>query len=111
MFVCKMTCSSHFLLYFRQHNKIRMVEGNVLKAYLSVEVLDLSANNITEVHNTCFPHGLHIRELNLASNRIGTLESGAFDGLSRSLQTLRLSKNRITQLPVKAFKLPRLTQL
>ncbi|XP_046532953.1 leucine-rich repeats and immunoglobulin-like domains protein 1 isoform X2 [Equus quagga] len=49
--------------------------------------------------------------LNLASNRIGTLESGAFDGLSRSLLTLRLSKNRITQLPVKAFKLPRLTQL
>lgn len=48
---------------------------------------------------------------NLASNRIGTLESGAFDGLSRSLLTLRLSKNRITQLPVKAFKLPRLTQL
>ncbi|XP_059519011.1 leucine-rich repeats and immunoglobulin-like domains protein 1 isoform X3 [Myotis daubentonii] len=49
--------------------------------------------------------------LNLASNRIGTLESGAFDGLSRSLLTLRLSRNRITQLPVKAFKLPRLTQL
>uniref|UniRef100_A0A8C6R0B9 Leucine-rich repeats and immunoglobulin-like domains 1 n=1 Tax=Nannospalax galili TaxID=1026970 RepID=A0A8C6R0B9_NANGA len=48
---------------------------------------------------------------NLASNRISTLESGAFDGLSRSLLTLRLSKNRITQLPVKAFKLPRLTQL
>lgn len=47
----------------------------------------------------------------MASNRIGILESGAFDGLSRSLLTLRLSKNRITQLPVKAFKLPRLTQL
>lgn len=48
---------------------------------------------------------------NLAGNRIGTLEPGAFDGLSRSLLTLRLSKNRITQLPVKAFRLPRLTQL
>lgn len=47
----------------------------------------------------------------LGSNRISTLESGAFDNLSRSLLTLRLSKNRITQLPVKAFKLPRLTQL
>ncbi|XP_049633067.1 leucine-rich repeats and immunoglobulin-like domains protein 1 [Suncus etruscus] len=103
--------SSQIISLFLQHNKIRMVEGSVLKAYLSVEVLDLSANNITEVRNTCFPHGLRIRELNLASNRIGTLESGAFDGLSRSLQTLRLSKNRITQLPVKAFKLPRLTQL
>ncbi|XP_065740620.1 leucine-rich repeats and immunoglobulin-like domains protein 1 isoform X2 [Phocoena phocoena] len=94
-----------------QHNRIRSVAGSQLKAYVSLEVLDLSSNNITEIRSTCFPHGLPIKELNLASNRISTLESGAFDGLSRSLLTLRLSKNRITQLPVKAFKLPRLTQL
>ncbi|KAL2803566.1 leucine-rich repeats and immunoglobulin-like domains protein 1 isoform 1 precursor [Daubentonia madagascariensis] len=103
--------SSHVISLFLQHNKIRSVEGSQLKAYLSLEVLDLSSNNITEVRSSCFPHGLPLKELNLASNRIGTLESGAFDGLSRSLLTLRLSKNRITRLPVKAFKLPRLTQL
>uniref|UniRef100_A0A2K6R8X1 Leucine rich repeats and immunoglobulin like domains 1 n=1 Tax=Rhinopithecus roxellana TaxID=61622 RepID=A0A2K6R8X1_RHIRO len=103
--------SSHVISLFLQHNKIRSVEGSQLKAYLSLEVLDLSSNNITEVRNTCFPHGPPIKELNLAGNRIGTLELGAFDGLSRSLLTLRLSKNRITQLPVRAFKLPRLTQL
>ncbi|XP_020140944.2 leucine-rich repeats and immunoglobulin-like domains protein 1 isoform X2 [Microcebus murinus] len=103
--------SSHVVSLFLQHNKIRSVEGTRLKAFLSLEVLDLSSNNITEVRSSCFPHGLPLKELNLASNRIGTLESGAFDGLSRSLLTLRLSKNRITRLPVKAFKLPRLTQL
>ncbi|KAI4532275.1 hypothetical protein MG293_017540 [Ovis ammon polii] len=103
--------SSHIVSLFLQHNRIRSVEGSQLKAYLSLHVLDLSANNITEIRSTCFPHGLPLAELNLASNRISTLESGAFDGLSRSLLTLRLSKNRITQLPVKAFKLPRLTQL
>ncbi|KAM4882247.1 leucine-rich repeats and immunoglobulin-like domains protein 1 isoform 1-T1 [Thomomys bottae] len=103
--------SRHIISLFLQHNRIRNVEGSQLKPYLSLEVLDLSSNNITEIRSTCFPHGLHIRELNLASNRISTLESGAFDGLSRSLLTLRLSKNRITQLPVKAFKLRRLTQL
>uniref|UniRef100_A0A4X2KCK3 Leucine rich repeats and immunoglobulin like domains 1 n=1 Tax=Vombatus ursinus TaxID=29139 RepID=A0A4X2KCK3_VOMUR len=90
---------------------LRSVEGNQLKPYISLQTLDLSSNNITEVRNTCFPHGLHIKELHLGSNRISSLEPGAFDGLSRSLLTLRLSKNRITQLPVKAFKLPRLTQL
>ncbi|KAJ6668254.1 hypothetical protein lerEdw1_015631 [Lerista edwardsae] len=47
----------------------------------------------------------------LGSNRISTLETKAFDSLSRSLLTLRLSKNRITHLPVKEFKLARLTQL
>uniref|UniRef100_A0A8C9UJB3 Leucine rich repeats and immunoglobulin like domains 1 n=1 Tax=Spermophilus dauricus TaxID=99837 RepID=A0A8C9UJB3_SPEDA len=103
--------SPHVVSLFLQHNRIRSVNGSQLKAYLSLEVLDLSSNNITEIRSACFPPGLYIRELNLASNRIGTLESGAFDGLSRSLLTLRLSKNRITQLPVKAFKLPRLTQL
>uniref|UniRef100_A0A2K6UGX0 Leucine rich repeats and immunoglobulin like domains 1 n=1 Tax=Saimiri boliviensis boliviensis TaxID=39432 RepID=A0A2K6UGX0_SAIBB len=103
--------SSHVVSLFLQHNKIRSVEGSMLKAYVSLEVLDMSSNNITEVRNTCFPHGPPIKELNLAGNRIGTLELGAFDGLSRSLLTLRLSKNRITQLPVRAFKLPRLTQL
>ncbi|XP_020752213.2 leucine-rich repeats and immunoglobulin-like domains protein 1 isoform X5 [Odocoileus virginianus] len=105
------TASSHIVSLFLQHNRIRSVEGSQLKAYLSLQVLDLSVNNITEIRSTCFPHGLPLKELNLASNRISTLESGAFDGLSRSLLTLRLSKNRITQLPVKAFKLPRLTQL
>ncbi|XP_036991410.2 leucine-rich repeats and immunoglobulin-like domains protein 1 isoform X2 [Artibeus jamaicensis] len=103
--------SSHIVSLFLQHNKIRSVEGSRLKAYLSLEVLDLSWNNITEMRSACFLYGPPIKELNLASNRISTLESGAFDGLSRSLLTLRLSKNRITQLPVKAFKLPRLTQL
>lgn len=48
---------------FRQHNKIRSVEGSQLKAYLSLEVLDLSWNNVTEIRRACFPHGLPIKEL------------------------------------------------
>ncbi|XP_074054884.1 leucine-rich repeats and immunoglobulin-like domains protein 1 [Macrotis lagotis] len=103
--------SSRILSLYLQHNKIRSVEASQLKPYVSLQTLDLSSNNITEVRSTSFPHGLHIKELHLGSNRISTLEPGAFDNLSRSLLTLRLSKNRITQLPVKAFKLPRLTQL
>ncbi|OXB68121.1 hypothetical protein ASZ78_014582 [Callipepla squamata] len=93
------------------HNRIRSVEASQLKPYVALETLDLSFNDITEIRNGCFPQGLHIKELYLGSNRISTLEPGAFDSLSRTLLTLRLSKNRITQLPVKAFRLPRLTQL
>ncbi|XP_040537838.1 leucine-rich repeats and immunoglobulin-like domains protein 1 isoform X4 [Gallus gallus] len=93
------------------HNRIRSIEASQLKPYVALETLDLSFNDITEIRNGCFPQGLHIKELYLGSNRISTLEPGAFDSLSRSLLTLRLSKNRITQLPVKAFRLPRLTQL
>uniref|UniRef100_A0A8C4K5W0 Leucine rich repeats and immunoglobulin like domains 1 n=1 Tax=Dromaius novaehollandiae TaxID=8790 RepID=A0A8C4K5W0_DRONO len=97
-------CTAH-------HNRIRSIEASQLKPYVTLETLDLSFNDITEIRNGCFPQGLHIKELYLGSNRISTLEPGAFDSLSRSLLTLRLSKNRITQLPVKAFRLPRLTQL
>ncbi|XP_069722421.1 leucine-rich repeats and immunoglobulin-like domains protein 1 isoform X2 [Phaenicophaeus curvirostris] len=93
------------------HNRIRSIEASQLKPYVTLETLDLSFNDIMEIRNGCFPQGLHIKELYLGNNRISTLEPGAFDSLSRSLLTLRLSKNRIAQLPVKAFKLPRLTQL
>uniref|UniRef100_A0A663M140 Leucine rich repeats and immunoglobulin like domains 1 n=1 Tax=Athene cunicularia TaxID=194338 RepID=A0A663M140_ATHCN len=109
----KRTKLSPFLLLtvFRHHNRIRSIEASQLKPYVTLETLDLSFNDITEIRNGCFPQGLHIKELYLGSNRINTLEPGAFDSLSRSLLTLRLSKNRITQLPVKAFRLPRLIQL
>uniref|UniRef100_A0A8C0QQ81 Leucine rich repeats and immunoglobulin like domains 1 n=1 Tax=Chelonoidis abingdonii TaxID=106734 RepID=A0A8C0QQ81_CHEAB len=93
------------------HNRIRRIEASQLKPYVALETLDLSSNDITEIRSSCFPRGLPIKELNLGSNRISTLEPGAFDSLSQSLLTLRLSKNRITLLPVKAFGLPRLTQL
>ncbi|KAF4794555.1 Leucine-rich repeat and immunoglobulin-like domain protein 3 [Turdus rufiventris] len=96
---------------YLHHNRIRSIEGSQLQPYVTLETLDLSFNDITEIRNGCFPQGLHIKELYLGSNRISTLEPGAFDSLSRSLLTLRLSKNRITQLPVKAFRLPRLIQL
>uniref|UniRef100_A0A8C8SI05 Leucine rich repeats and immunoglobulin like domains 1 n=1 Tax=Pelusios castaneus TaxID=367368 RepID=A0A8C8SI05_9SAUR len=103
--------SSHLISLDLRHNRIRSIEASQLKPYVALETLDLSYNDITEIRSGCFPQGLPIKELCLGNNRISTLESGAFDSLSRSLLTLRLSKNRITQLPVKAFKLPRLIQL
>ncbi|NXM61679.1 LRIG1 protein, partial [Illadopsis cleaveri] len=105
------SAASSVLSLHLHHNRIRSIEGSQLQPYVTLETLDLSFNDITEIRNGCFPQGLHIKELYLGSNRISTLEPGAFDSLSRSLLTLRLSKNRITQLPVKAFRLPRLIQL
>lgn len=39
------------------------MEAARLEAYLSLEVLDLSWNDLTELRGACFPHGLPIREL------------------------------------------------
>ncbi|XP_066473364.1 leucine-rich repeats and immunoglobulin-like domains protein 1 [Tiliqua scincoides] len=103
--------SAHITSLHLARNKIHSIEASQLEPYVALETLDLSSNSITEIRSGCFPMGLRIKDLYLGSNRISTLETKAFDSLSRSLLTLRLSKNRITHLPVKAFKLARLTQL
>ncbi|XP_056380538.1 leucine-rich repeats and immunoglobulin-like domains protein 1 isoform X2 [Hyla sarda] len=105
------SASSHVISLSLHHNKIRNIEQRDLIPYTSLETLDLSSNEITEIRSGLFPLRLNIKDLNLGSNKLSSLESGSFDNLSRSLLTLRLSKNRISQLPVRAFRLPLLTQL
>ncbi|XP_015273496.1 PREDICTED: leucine-rich repeats and immunoglobulin-like domains protein 1 [Gekko japonicus] len=103
--------SANITALYLNRNRIHSIKARELEPYVAMETLDLSSNNITEIRSGCFPVGLRIKDLYLGSNRISTLETKAFDSLSRSLLTLRLSKNRIAQLPAKAFKLSRLTQL
>ncbi|XP_048027874.1 leucine-rich repeats and immunoglobulin-like domains protein 1 [Megalobrama amblycephala] len=96
---------------FLHHNKIRRLEGSLLQNFSALETLDLSNNDITELRENCFPSGLQIKDLHLSSNKIVHLEFGAFKNLAGSLQILRLSRNRLTHLPVKGLELPKLTQL
>ncbi|XP_039184698.1 leucine-rich repeats and immunoglobulin-like domains protein 1 isoform X1 [Crotalus tigris] len=103
--------SAHITSLFLNRNRIHGIEASQLEPYVSLETLDLSSNNITEIQSGCFPVGLPIKDLYLGNNKISILDTKAFNSLSRSLLTLRLNKNRIVQLPVKAFKLPHLTQL
>lgn len=63
MFLCKKACLSDRPLCFRQHNQIRSVEGSQLMAYRALEVLDLSWNDLTEVHSACFLQGPPLKEL------------------------------------------------
>ncbi|XP_038666521.1 leucine-rich repeats and immunoglobulin-like domains protein 1 isoform X1 [Scyliorhinus canicula] len=105
------SASTHLVLLYLHHNKIRSIEANRLRLYESLETLDLAYNEITEIRNNCFPRQLKIKDLYLGNNRISILEPGTFDNLSSTLQVLRLSKNRISHLPVRIFKLPHLLHL
>ncbi|KAM3877607.1 leucine-rich repeats and immunoglobulin-like domains protein 1 [Diretmus argenteus] len=103
--------ASKIVSLYLHHNKIRSIDGRRTRELVSVETLDLSNNDISELRGHCFPAGLQIKDLYLSNNKIGVLEHGALDHLGSSLQVLRLSRNRISQIPVRAFRLPRLTQL
>ncbi|XP_077386151.1 leucine-rich repeats and immunoglobulin-like domains protein 1 [Festucalex cinctus] len=103
--------ASKIVALYLQHNKIRSIEGIQIRNLVSLETLDLSNNDITELRGHSFPAGLQIRDLYLSNNKISTLELGALDHLGSTLQVLRLSRNRVSQIPVRAFQLPRLTQL
>lgn len=103
--------ASKIVSLYLHHNKIRSVDGRLTRELSSVETLDLSNNDITELQGHCFPAGLPIRDLYLSNNKISVLEPGVLDHLGSALQVLRLSRNRISQIPVRAFQLPRLTQL
>lgn len=96
---------------YLHHNKIQSIDGRMTRLLASLETLDLSNNDITELRGQCFPAGLQIRDLYLSNNKIKDLEMGALDHLGATLQVLRLSRNRIIHLPVRAFQLPKLTQL
>ncbi|XP_041835604.1 leucine-rich repeats and immunoglobulin-like domains protein 1 [Melanotaenia boesemani] len=103
--------ASRIASLYLHHNKIRSIDGRWIRELVSAETLDLSNNDITELRGPCFPAGLQIRYLYLGNNKINVLEPGALDRLGSTLQVLRLSRNRISQIPVRAFQLPRLTQL
>lgn len=128
----------HLLLFLlpRHHNKIGAIDGGRMAELSSVETLDLSHNDVGDLRGRSFPAGLRIKDLwvppqasaspsakrvpsgtlllcsrYLNNNKIGALEPGAMDHLGSTLQVLRLSRNRISQIPVRAFQLPRLTLL
>ncbi|KAJ8259764.1 hypothetical protein GJAV_G00173140 [Gymnothorax javanicus] len=103
--------SSKIVSLYLDHNKIHSIDETLLKDFSSLETLDLNNNDISEIRSHSFPAGLRLKFLYLGNNKISQLESGAFHSLSPTLQVLRLSRNRISQLPVKAFQLPKLTQL
>ncbi|XP_031710643.1 leucine-rich repeats and immunoglobulin-like domains protein 1 [Anarrhichthys ocellatus] len=103
--------ASKIVSLYLHHNRIRSIDGRRTRELSSVETLDLSNNDLTELRGHCFPAGLQIKDLYLSNNKISALELGALDHLGSTLQLLRLSRNRISQIPVKAFQLPRLTQL
>uniref|UniRef100_A0AAY4EIB5 Ig-like domain-containing protein n=1 Tax=Denticeps clupeoides TaxID=299321 RepID=A0AAY4EIB5_9TELE len=112
MFVCMQEIADQllFLCHFRSNNKITSVASEQLKHFTSLETLDIGNNNIAELKAGSFPP-LPLKNLFLNNNRISRLELGCFDSLSSSLHVLKLSRNRLSNIPAKIFQLPNLQHL
>ncbi|KAL0611868.1 Leucine-rich repeats and immunoglobulin-like domains protein 3, partial [Plecturocebus cupreus] len=93
----------------RAGNRIVEILPEHLKEFQSLETLDLSSNNISEL-KTAFPP-LQLKYLYLNSNRVTSMEPGYFDNLANTLLVLKLNRNRISAIPPKMFKLPQLQHL
>lgn len=90
-------------------NTIDKILPEQLEAFQSLETLDLSNNNISELR-TAFPP-LQLKFLYINSNRVTSMEPGYFDNLGSTLLVLKLNRNRISAIPPKMFKLPQLQHL
>ncbi|KAL6091854.1 hypothetical protein STEG23_032204 [Scotinomys teguina] len=90
-------------------NSIDDIVPEHLEAFRSLEHLDLSNNNISELR-AAFPP-LQLKYLYINSNRVMSMEPGYFDNLASTLLVLKLNRNRISAVPPKMFKLPQLQHL
>nr|XP_045008445.1 leucine-rich repeats and immunoglobulin-like domains protein 3 isoform X2 [Jaculus jaculus]XP_045008446.1 leucine-rich repeats and immunoglobulin-like domains protein 3 isoform X2 [Jaculus jaculus] len=90
-------------------NRIGEIVPEHLKQFQSLETLDLSSNNISEL-KMVFPP-LQLKYLYINSNRVTSMEPGCFDNLANTLIVLKLNRNRISAIPPKMFKLPQLQHL
>ncbi|XP_068132710.1 leucine-rich repeats and immunoglobulin-like domains protein 3 [Hyperolius riggenbachi] len=102
--------SANITLLSLTNNKIDIILLEHLEPYQSLETLDLSNNLITELKTPSFPV-LRLKYLYINKNLITSMEPGAFDNLSATLQVLKLNKNRISYIPPKMFKLSSLQHL
>ncbi|XP_023067033.1 leucine-rich repeats and immunoglobulin-like domains protein 3 isoform X2 [Piliocolobus tephrosceles] len=101
--------SANITLLSLAGNRIVEILPEHLKEFQSLETLDLSSNNISEL-KTAFPP-LQLKYLYLNSNRVTSMEPGYFDSLANTLLVLKLNRNRISAIPPKMFKLPHLQHL
>ncbi|OBS69562.1 hypothetical protein A6R68_01897, partial [Neotoma lepida] len=90
-------------------NSIDEIIPEQLEAFQSLEALDLSNNNISELRTTFPP--LQLKYLYINNNRVMSMEPGYFDNLASTLLVLKLNRNRISAVPPKMFKLPQLQHL
>jgi Leucine-rich repeat (LRR) protein len=93
---------NHLRLLNLTHNRLKELE-EFPQDLKSLQILDLSFNQITLVGKWTFRHLENLAELHLYGNWISTVASDAFRPLKK-LRLLDLSRNYLEKLPLSAFR-------
>jgi Leucine rich repeat len=94
------TVSGFSLTFFRE---LKFLPKNLSKTFPSLKVVEIIGCAIKLVTISDFSDLPNLIDLNLAFNKIGYVESGAFDKLTK-LEELRLNRNAIEHLNGEMFK-------
>ncbi|KAJ9601253.1 hypothetical protein L9F63_000589, partial [Diploptera punctata] len=93
---------SHLRLLNLTHNRLKELE-EFPQDLKSLQILDLSFNQVTRVGKWTFKYLENLAELHLYGNWISTVASDAFRPLKK-LRLLDLSRNYLEKLPLSAFR-------
>ncbi|PSN28966.1 hypothetical protein C0J52_28181, partial [Blattella germanica] len=93
---------SHLRLLNLTHNRLKELE-EFPQDLKSLQILDLSFNQVTRVGKWTFRYLENLAELHLYGNWISTVASDAFRPLKK-LRLLDLSRNYLEKLPLSAFR-------
>ena len=80
------------------HNQIDEIPD--ISCVQSLELIDLSNNEIRHISNSTFNHLRLLRKINLAQNAITTIDANSFQGKARTISTINLSANKLSHADV-----------
>lgn len=91
-------------------NQLKLIPGNVFDRLANLELLDLSFNKITSIHENGFKGLNNLRTLKLHRNQLQKFKSHTFENVPL-LEELLLNNNHIETIEDDILKLPNLKHL
>lgn len=91
-------------------NQLKVIPGNVFDRLTKLEVLDLSWNKITSIHENGFKGLNNLRTLKLSRNQLQRFKMHTFDSVPL-LEELLLNNNHIESIEDGTLQLPNLKRL
>ncbi|KAK5643518.1 hypothetical protein RI129_007363 [Pyrocoelia pectoralis] len=85
------------------YNQLSVIPSHVFESISELRELKLSGNPIQKILNDAFVYVPQLVKLELSDCKIGTIEENAFSGLERSLEWLKLDKNKLSDVKSSSF--------